>query len=58
MIKNALKWKAKAETRGRKRCTSQRIDRMIAKSVRIDPTTTSNQIKDYLDLTATTVTIR
>lgn len=58
MISNALKWKTKAETRGRKRCTSQRTDRKIAKLVRMDPTMTSNQVKDDLELPVSTVTIR
>lgn len=58
MIRNALKWRSKAETRGRKRKTSQRIDRKIARLVRMDPTITSNKVKEELELPVSTVTVR
>lgn len=58
MIRNALKWEAKVETRGRKRCTSNRMDREIVKLARIDPYTTSRKVKDDLNLSVSTVTVR
>jgi len=50
MIRNAIIWKPKAETRGRKSKTSQKMDRRIVNMVKKDPFISSFKIKQNLNL--------
>ena len=45
MISNALKWTSKEKTCGRKRATSEKIDRRIAKLVKKTPTMPAATVK-------------
>ncbi|KAK9746019.1 hypothetical protein QE152_g6499 [Popillia japonica] len=56
-IANGLKWKKKGEKPGKKENQEERgqTHRAICKK---EPFTTSGQIKDYLHLTISTVTVR
>uniref|UniRef100_A0A3Q3XBR7 Transposase Tc1-like domain-containing protein n=1 Tax=Mola mola TaxID=94237 RepID=A0A3Q3XBR7_MOLML len=58
MISNALKWRAKPETRGRKRKTTIKIDRRITRMAKAQPMISSRMIKDSLELPVSTVTVR
>lgn len=58
MVTNALNYRKKPETRGRKRKTSARVDRRILKLVKKDAFITSTAIKNELNLDVTTRTIR
>lgn len=58
MIANALKYKQKAETRGRKRKTSKVDDRRIIRCSKGDPWASSNKIQTELELPVSTSTIR
>lgn len=58
MIANALKTKLKAETRGRKCVTTAATDRNIIRLVKKNPSISSKQIKEDLNLVASPVTIR
>uniref|UniRef100_A0A3Q2Q7R2 Uncharacterized protein n=1 Tax=Fundulus heteroclitus TaxID=8078 RepID=A0A3Q2Q7R2_FUNHE len=58
MISNAPKWEQKTEKRGRKRKTTPRMDRRIAKLAKTQPMMGSKRIKQDLQLTVSTVTIR
>uniref|UniRef100_A0A3B5QR67 Tc1-like transposase DDE domain-containing protein n=1 Tax=Xiphophorus maculatus TaxID=8083 RepID=A0A3B5QR67_XIPMA len=58
MISNALKWEQKTEKRGRKRKTTPQMDRRIAKLAKTQPMMGSKRIKQDLQLTVSTVTIR
>lgn len=58
VVANALKWKDKRETRGRKRATTFRDDQNITRLAKKNPNITSKKIKQDLDLTASAVTIR
>ena len=55
-IANAIKYKEKRETRGRKRKTSNRMDREIIKCAKQNPFTTSTKIKQDLNLDIDTST--
>lgn len=50
MIGNAIIWNPKAETRGRKSKTSQKMDRRIVNMVKKDPFISSSEIKQNLNL--------
>uniref|UniRef100_A0A3Q4AT14 Transposase Tc1-like domain-containing protein n=1 Tax=Mola mola TaxID=94237 RepID=A0A3Q4AT14_MOLML len=58
MISNALKWRAKPETRGRKRKTTIKMDRRITRMAKAQPMISSRMIKDSLELPVSTVTVR
>ena len=58
MISNALKWEQKTEKRGRKRKTTPQMDRRIAKLAKTQPMIGSKRIKEDLQLTVSTGTIR
>lgn len=58
MISGALKWKAKPERTGRKRKTTNRLDRKIARMAKTQQMISSREIRDCLELPLTTVTIR
>lgn len=58
MISNALKWQVKPETRGRRRITSIRTDRRIAKMVKAQPMMGSKEVREGLNLPVSTATIR
>lgn len=58
MITNALNYKKRAETRGRKPKTSSLEDRLIVRYSKGDPSASSKKIKQELDLDVSTVTIR
>ena len=49
-ISNALKWTKKAETRGRKRATSEKMDRRIIRLVKENPSISAKQVKTELNL--------
>uniref|UniRef100_A0A3Q3W833 Transposase Tc1-like domain-containing protein n=1 Tax=Mola mola TaxID=94237 RepID=A0A3Q3W833_MOLML len=57
-ISNALKWRAKPETRGRKRKTTIKMDRRITRMAKAQPMISSRMIKDSLELPVSTVTVR
>lgn len=58
MVSNALKWQNKPETRGPKRMTAKRTDRKIIQLAKQNPSISSRKIKDDLQLSMSTVTIR
>uniref|UniRef100_A0A3Q3VP25 Transposase Tc1-like domain-containing protein n=1 Tax=Mola mola TaxID=94237 RepID=A0A3Q3VP25_MOLML len=58
MISNALKWRAKPETRGRKWKTTIKMDRRITRMAKAQPMISSRMIKDSLELPVSTVTVR
>lgn len=58
MIANAMKYKEKSETRGRKRKTTVTEDRRIARFSRKDPFASSQMIRDDLGLSVSSLTIR
>uniref|UniRef100_A0A4W4FNT4 Transposase Tc1-like domain-containing protein n=1 Tax=Electrophorus electricus TaxID=8005 RepID=A0A4W4FNT4_ELEEL len=58
MISNALKWQTKPETRGRKRNTTIHVDHRITRMAKKHPIISSREIKDDLQLPASTATIR
>ena len=58
MIRNALKWKNVGETRGRKRKTSKHEDRLIKRGDVADPFITSRHIKEDLNLSVSSRTLR
>lgn len=58
MIANALSYKQKAETRGRKRKTSSLDDRRIVRYSKTDPNASSMVIQKELNLAVSTVTVR
>uniref|UniRef100_A0A3Q4AFN3 Transposase Tc1-like domain-containing protein n=1 Tax=Mola mola TaxID=94237 RepID=A0A3Q4AFN3_MOLML len=58
MISNALKWRAKPETRGRKRKTTIKMDRRITRMAKAQPMISSRMIKNSLELPVSTVTVR
>lgn len=58
MISNALSYKNKPETRGRKRKTTRVDDRRIIQTSKKHPTASSAEIKKRLDLSVSDVTVR
>lgn len=58
VISNALKWKMKPESQGYKRKTTTREDCHIVNLVMEHPTLSSQKIKEELNLSVSTVTIR
>lgn len=58
MICNAMKYKNKPESRGRKKKTSASEDRRIIRFSKNDPTASSNQIQRELNLPVSSVTVR
>ena len=58
MVQNALKPKICVETRGRKRKTNYREDKLIIREAKKDPFISSNTIKKNLELNVTARTIR
>lgn len=58
LIRNAIKFNYKPETRGRKRKTSVIDDRGIVRQSKIDPSASSKQIKNRLNLPVSSSTIR
>ena len=58
MVQNALKPKMCVETRGRKRKTNYREDKLIIREAKKDPFISSNTIKKNLELNVTARTIR
>jgi hypothetical protein len=57
-VYNALHWKGKGETRGRKRATASRTDRKMIRLVKMQPHITSRALKEELDLPISTSTVR
>ena len=58
MIRNALKWKNVGKRRGRKRKTSEHEDRLIKRAAVADPFVTSRHIKENLNLSVSSRTVR
>lgn len=58
MIRNAIKYTVKAENRGPKRKTSVVDDRSIVRHSKINPSASSKEIRNRLNLTVSTATIR
>lgn len=58
MIRNALTWKEKPETRGRKRATTKKEDSRIVRLSKKQPFLSSKQIQGSLNLTVTCSTVR
>ena len=57
-IRNALKWKNVGETRSRKQKTTEHEDRLIKRAAVADPFVTSRHIKEDLNLSVSSRTVR
>lgn len=57
-VSNALRWKFKGETRGRKRVTSAKTDRQMVRMVKKHPQISSRALQDELNLPISASTVR